>query len=164
MVSPVPPMASRAGISGSSIVLNGSIGAFLFWLKMDYDEHGILEEMSLVYDGEEIFNMEQRSYTKSNVLPLFWGLIIMLLVIVGVIILVVALVVVLIKKSKKKRAPMAPVLIKPAPDTQPEQLAETQKVSVTQVEKESEKILYCPNCGAKKDSDALFCTYCGSKL
>ncbi len=150
--------------SGSSVILNGSFGGFLFWLKMDYDKRGILEEISLVYDGKEIFNMEQRSYTKSNQLPLFWLIIILLLIISAIVIVVVALVVVLTKKAKKKRLPKAPTPIKPSADAEPEQLTKTQVVSQAEIKKEPVKTQFCANCGTKRDADAEFCTYCGSKF
>lgn len=150
--------------SGSSIILNGSVGGFLFWLKMDYDERGILEEISLVYKGQEIFNMEQKSYTKSNDLPLFWLIIVVLLILSAVIIVVVALIVVLTKKAKKKRAPKAPAPIKPFADAEPEQLTKTQIVPEAEIEKEPDKTQYCMNCGTKRDTDAAFCSYCGSKF
>ncbi len=150
--------------SGSSIILNGSVGGFLFWLKMDYDERGILEEMSLVYKGEEIFNMEQKSYTKSNELPLLWLLIVGLIIFSAIIIVVVALVVVLTKRAKKKRVPKAPAPIKPSAYAEPEQLAKIQLVSETETKKGPEKTQYCVNCGTKKEKDATYCVYCGSKF
>lgn len=149
--------------SGSSIILNGSVGGFLFWLKMDYDEHGILEELSLVYDGAEIFNMEQKSYTKSNQLPLFWLIIVGLLIISSIIIVVVALVVILTKKAKKKRPLKAPAPIKPGAEAEPEQLTKTQIASEAEIKEEPEKTQYCTNCGIKRETDAAFCPYCGYK-
>ena len=150
--------------SGSSIILNSTVGGFLFWLKMDYDERGILEEFSLVYNGEEIFNMEQKSYSRSSEPPLLWVIIIVLIIFSAIIIVVVALVVVLTKKAKKKRAPKAPAPIKPSADAEPEQLTKTQMVSEAEAKKGPEKTQYCVNCGTKRDTDAAFCTYCGSKF
>ncbi|MFX1337266.1 MAG: zinc ribbon domain-containing protein [Promethearchaeota archaeon] len=151
--------------SGSSIILNGSFGSFLFWLKMDYDEHGILEEISLVYEGQEIFNMVQKSYTTSNVLPLFWLIIIGILIISAVVIVVVVLVVILTKKSKKSKQPKITAPIKPAEDVEKKQLTKTQMVSEAETKKEVPEITqYCANCGAKRDTEAAFCAYCGSKF
>lgn len=149
--------------SGSSIILNSSVGD-LFWLKMDYDEHGILEEISLVYNGQEIFNMELKSYTKSNQPPLFWIIIVLLLIIGAVIIVVVALVIVLTKKAKKKRPPKAPVLIKPATEAEPEKLTKTKIAPEAESKKELDKTKFCVNCGSERDTDAAYCTYCGAKF
>lgn len=150
--------------SGSSIVLNASFGGFLYWLKMDYDKRGILEEMSLVYDGEEIFNMEQKNYAKSPQVSFFWILIFILIIISVVIIAIIALVVFLMKKSKKKEpAKGSSPYISPV-DTKTEQLTKTQVVTGAGIEKEPQKVQYCPECGEKRESDADFCVYCGYKF
>ncbi len=150
--------------SGSSVILNGSVGSFLFWLKMDYDKHGILEEILLVYDGQEIFNMEQKSYTKSNRLPLIWIIIIFLLIIGAIITIVIALIVVLTKHAKKKKPKKVPTPSEPSVIAEPEQLEKTQIVSEDEAKKKPKKTQFCSNCGAERDTDSAYCTYCGSKF
>ena len=150
--------------SGSSVILNGSVGGFLFWLKMDYDERGILEELSLVYDSNEIFNMEQKSYTKSDRLPLIWGIIIVLIILGAIVTLVIALIVVLTKHAKKKKPPKAPAPTKPSDAAESEQLEKTQIVSEDTAKEEPKKTQFCPNCGTERDMDSTYCTYCGAKF
>ena len=150
--------------SGASVILNGSVGGFLFWLKIDYDEHGILEEISLVYDGQEIFNMEQKSYTKSDRLPVIWVIIIVLLIIAAIIIIVIAIIVVVVKKAKRKKVPKAVEPTKPSDTVETEQIPKTQLPPKEEVKKEPKKKQFCANCGTERDKDATFCTYCGSKF
>jgi hypothetical protein len=149
--------------SGSSIILNGTIGGFLFWLEMDYDDRGIIEEFTLVYDGQEIFKMEQKNYSRSTESPF---LLLVILIIIGIIILsgVVALIVVLSKKAKKQKKVITPTPIISPYKSEGETSIKTNEVTETEVKKEPEKTEYCPNCGSEKEKDAVFCTYCGSKF
>lgn len=154
-------------VSGSSIIINNTLLMPHFWLKMDYDEDGILEEFSFVLDGDEIFAMELRSYSKQDQFPLL-GLIIAIVIItiLAVVIGVVVLVVVLVKKAKKKSKVVPPAPQKPPVDTKPEGVIRTKEPTEAEVKKEPEKIDYgyCENCGSKRESDATFCSYCGSKF
>ena len=139
-------------VSGSSIIINNTFLTPHFWLKMDYSEDGILEEFSFVVEGDEIFGMELRSYSKQDQFPLLGVIIaIVLITILAIVIGVVVLVVVLVKKAKKKRK-----VIPAAPQEPPE----------AEVKKEPEKIDFgfCEKCGSKRESDAAFCSYCGSKF
>ena len=149
--------------SGSSIIINGSVGGFFFWLEMDYDDRGIIEEFSLVYKGQEIFKMVQKNYSRSTESP---SLVLIFLIVIGIIILlaVVGLIVVLSKKSKKQNK-----LITPAPKVSPvkleaETMIKTKEAPKTEIEKEHIKPVYCQNCGSEREKDAIFCTYCGSKF
>jgi len=154
-------------VSGSSIIINNTFLMPHFWLKMEYDEDGILEEFTFVLDGDEIFAMELRSYSKQDQFPLL-GLIIAIIIItiLAVVIGVVVLVVVLVKKARKKTKVVPPVPQKPPVDTKPEGVIRTKEPTEAEVKKEPEKIDYgyCENCGSKRESDATFCSYCGSKF
>ena len=150
--------------SGSSVILNGSVLSFVFWLKMDYDERGILEELSLVYDGQEIFNMEQKSYTKSDRLPLIWVIIIVLIILGAIVTLVIALIVVLTKHAKKKKPPKVSAPTKPSDTAEPEQLEKTKIISEDKEKEEPKKTHFCSNCGTEIDIDATYCAYCGAKF
>ncbi len=154
-------------VSGSSIIINNTLLTPHFWLKMDYSEDGILEEFTFVLDGDEIFAMELRSYSKQDQFPLL-GLIIAIVIItlLAVVIGVVVLVVVLVKKAKKKRKVVPATPQKPPVDTKPEGLIRTKELTEAGVKKEPEKTDYgyCENCGSKRESDAAFCSYCGSKF
>jgi hypothetical protein len=149
--------------SGSSIILNGTIGGFLFWFEMDYDDRGIIEEFSLVYDGQEIFKMEQKNYSRSTEAPFF---LLLLFIVIGTIILsgVVVVIVVLSKKSKKQKKLITPTPIYSPAKAETENLIKTKEVSKTEIEGVPEKTVYCQNCGAEREKDAIFCTYCGSKF
>ncbi|MHA1257783.1 MAG: zinc ribbon domain-containing protein [Promethearchaeota archaeon] len=129
---------------------------------MDYSEDGILEEFSFVLDGDEIFAMELRSYSKQEQFPLL-GLIIAIVIIsiIAVVVGVVVLVVVLVKKAKKKTKAVPPIPQKPPVDTKPERMIRTKEPT-----EEPEKIEFgfCEKCGSKRESDSAFCSYCGSKF
>ncbi len=154
-------------VSGSSIIINNTLLMPHFWLKMDYSEDGILEEFTFVLDGDEIFAMELRSYSKQDQFPLL-GLIIAIVIItiLAIVIGVVVLVVVLVKKAKKKRKIVPATPQKPPVDTKPEGVIRTKEPAEAGVKEEPEKIDYgfCEKCGSKRESDEAFCSYCGSKF
>lgn len=154
-------------VSGSSIIINNTLLTPHFWLKMDYNEDGILEEFTFVLDGDEIFAMELRSYSEQDQFPLL-GLIIAIVIssLLAIVIGVVVLVVVLVKRAKKKRNVVPTAPIKTQVDTKPEGAIRTKEPTEAGVKEEPEKIDYgyCEKCGSKRESDAAFCSYCGSKF
>ena len=154
-------------VSGSSIIINNTLLTPHFWLKMDYNEDGILEEFTFVLDGDEIFAMELRSYSKQDQFPLL-GLIIAIVIItlLAIVVGVVVLVVVLVKRAKKKRKVVPTAPIKTQVDTKPEEVIRTKEPVEAGIKEELEKIDYgfCEKCGSKRESNAAFCSYCGSKF
>jgi hypothetical protein len=151
--------------SGSSIILNATVGGFLFWLKMKYDKRGILEDYSLVYDGVQLFEIELKNYSKTNELPLFL-IIIGIVIIIIIVVAVITVVVVLNKKAKIKKKTTTTTPIGSPVDIKTEDTTKTKEVSKVEIKKESEKIdnIYCENCGSKRELNAQFCPYCGTKF
>jgi hypothetical protein len=151
--------------TSSSIILNGTVGSFLFWLKMKYDKRGILEEFSLVYDSAELFKIELKNYSKTNELP-FFLIIIGIIIVIIVIAAVIAVVVVLNKKAKVKRKAITTTPIVPPADVKTEDLTKAKGVSDAEIKKEPGKRenIYCENCGSKRELNAKFCPFCGNKF
>ncbi|MFX0070102.1 MAG: zinc ribbon domain-containing protein [Candidatus Hermodarchaeota archaeon] len=150
--------------AGSSIIINSTIGTFLFWLEMEYDDRVILEELSLVYDVQEIFKMEQKNYSRLPEFPIFLVLIIIIIIVIVVLLGVVGLIVFFNKNAKKNRKIITPIPTESPDKTEELSLVKSKEDSKTESEREPVKTLYCPNCGTEKEKDAVFCTYCGTKF
>lgn len=155
-------------IYGSTITINQTVGAGSYQGILTYDEDGILEEYSIIYNGVLVYKMELDDVITSEELndPEFFTLIaiiVIIILLVGIIIVVIVVVLVSAKKKKSKSGIIFPV---PAPkkDSQipqtktPEDQGppETQ-MDVVVVER------FCELCGSELDRDAKFCFSCGNK-
>jgi len=149
--------------TSSKIILNATSIGYPYVLIMEYEDRGILDEFTLIYQGNEIFKVELKDYIKPPEFPLL-GVMIVILIVGGIITGVVIVVVSLNKSAKKKAKLKPPVPITPYVETKTEVMTTTKEVSEPEIKKGPEKSLFCPVCGSKRESDAKFCPYCGNSI
>ena len=148
--------------TSTTLVLNGTVIGFPYWITIRFDDDGILDRLELHYEKILIYEIELRSVKTSEN---YFVIILLVVGIVAVIAVIVSVTVVLIylhQKSTRSERELPQVPPDEVIITEPVQKPiETPKNSILKQEYVKK---YCTYCGNKREKEDNFCISCGKEM